>query len=338
MAGKIALDRFSRMHEKQSERRDRERSERKLESASASANKAEGAAGQGGQGESPLAPQEAAPPVPPEFAATVQVTEAERAWIRQYLAKFLENDLILDVVRRVKAGKEATVYLCSAHPSTGRTWIAAKLYRERSMRSSKNVGLYQQGRGLLDEDGNSGKGRPRRQDRAVSNKSTRGKAAVQMSWLMHEFTLLETLHARGGDVPQPIAHGEQGLLMEFIGDGADASPTLNDVVLEPSEAQPLFDRVIFNIELLLELGWVHGDLSAYNILYQRGRIVLIDFPQVVDCQNNPRARAIFERDVERVAQYFEGAGLSIDHRQLASDLWAKHVPATDADLDPDPLS
>lgn len=287
---------------------------------------------------SPPSPEEARPPIPPEFAAAVQVTESERAWIRQYLGRFLANDLILDVVRRVKAGKEATVYLCSAHPSTGRSWIAAKVYRERSMRSSKNVGLYQQGRGLLDEEGSSGKGRPRRQDRAASNTSARGKAAVQTSWLMHEFTLLEALHARGGDVPEPIEHGEQALLMEFIGDGADAAPTLNDVVIEPSEAQPLFDRVLFNIELLLELGWVHGDLSPYNILYHQGRVVLIDFPQVVDCQNNPRARAIFERDVERVAQYFEGAGLSIDHRLLARDLWTKHVPATEADLDADPLS
>lgn len=319
-------------------RRERERADRVLGTPNPSANDAGGDSARSVRGESPPAPKEAAPPLPPEFAAAVQVTETERAWIRQHLGKFLEHELILDVVRRVKAGKEATVYLCSAHPSTGRSWIAAKLYRERSMRSSKNVGLYQQGRGMLDEDGNSGKGRPRRQDRAVSNKSTRGKAAVQTSWLMHEFTLLEALHARGADVPEPIEHGDQALLMDFIGDGPDASPTLNDVVLEPSEAQPLFDRVLFNIELLLELGWVHGDLSAYNILYQRGRIVLIDFPQVVDSQNNPRARAIFERDVERVSQYFEGAGLSIDHRQLARELWSKHVPATDADLEPDPLS
>jgi RIO kinase 1 len=143
---------------------------------------------------------------------------------------------------------------------------------------------------------------------------------------MHEFTLLQALHARGGDVPEPIEHAEQALLMEFIGEGTDAAPTLNDVELEAGEARQLFERVVFNIELLLQLGWVHGDLSGYNILYDRGRVVLIDFPQVVDTRNNPKARALFERDVKRVAECFARDGWSIDPERLAHQLWAKHVP------------
>lgn len=278
--------------------------------------------------------ERSSPPAPvepvlgtPEFAAGVQVTDAERAWIRANLGPFQKKDLILDVLRRVKAGKEATVYVCSAHPSTGREWVAAKVYRERSLRSSRNQGHYQQGRGMLDEDGQSNW----RLDRTGSQRSKRAKAATQTSWIMHEFTLLQTLHARGADVPEPIEHGEQALLMEFIGDGMDAAPTLNDVDVESSDAQRLFERVIFNVELLLGLGWVHGDLSPYNLLYHQGRLVLIDFPQVVDCQNNPRARGIFDRDIERVTQYFERAGCSVDARRLAQELWVKHVPAAEFD-------
>jgi RIO kinase 1 len=208
--------------------------------------------------------------------------------------------------------------------------IAAKVYRERSLRSSKNAGQYQQGRAMLDEDGNAARGRSGRVDKAPARKSKRGVAATQTSWLMHEFTLLRTLHAQGADVPEPIEHSSQALLMDFIGDEADAAPTLNDVVLDPKEARGLFERVLFNVELLLGLGWVHGDLSAYNILYHQGRIVLIDFPQVVSSENNPRARAIFERDIERVAQYFAGAGHECDPRQLARELWSKHVSSADA--------
>ncbi|MEO8181671.1 MAG: RIO1 family regulatory kinase/ATPase [Deltaproteobacteria bacterium] len=270
---------------------------------------------------SPAAPVESATGTA-DFAAGVQVTDAERVWIRANLGPFQKKELILDVLQRVKAGKEATVYLCSAHPSTGRELVAAKVYRERSLRSSRNQGHYQQGRGMLDEDGQSSW----RTDKAGSQKSKRGKAATQTSWIMHEFTLLQTLHAQGADVPEPIEHGEQALLMEFIGDGRDAAPTLNDVEIESSDAQRLFERVIFNVELLLGLGWVHGDLSPYNLLYHQGRLVLIDFPQVVDCQNNPRARGIFERDIERVAQYFDRVGWSVDARRLASELWSKHVP------------
>jgi RIO kinase 1 len=286
------------------------------------------------RGEAPSAsvPAEPQTAIAPEFAATLQATDAERAWVRQHLWWFHENQLILDVVRRIKAGKEATVYECSAHPSTGKVLVAAKLYRERSLRSSRNTGQYQQGRSLLDEDGNAAGRGSRRLDKAIAQKSARGKAATQTSWLMHEFTLLQAMHAQGGDVPQPIEHAEQTLLMEFIGDGADAAPTLNDVEIEPEDARRLFERVIFNVELLLSLGWVHGDLSPFNILYQSGRIVLIDFPQVVDCRSNPRARSMFERDLERVASYFERFGWRVEPRRLAHELWDKYIAEPDPEL------
>lgn len=282
----------------------------------------------GHRASAPNIPAEPRQVVAPEFAAALQVTETERAWIREHLASFYEKELIIDVVRRVKAGKEATVYTCSAHPSTGKAFFAAKLYRQRSLRSSKNTGLYQQGRTLLDEDGNAAK-RKGRLDKAIGQKSARGKAAAQTSWIMHEFTLLQALHARGADVPEPIEHADQALLMEFIGEGEDAAPTLNDVEIESTEAQRLFERVIFNVELLLEMGWAHGDLSPFNILNHRGRVVLIDFPQVVDCRSNPRARAIFQRDIERVAAYFERFGWSVDARQLAGELWSRHIAEED---------
>lgn len=277
-------------------------------------------------------PAEPPRPIPPEFAASVQVTDAERAWIREHLARFHENELILDVVQRIKAGKEATVYVCSAHPSTGKSFLAAKLYRQRSLRSSRNAGQYQEGRALLDDDGNAAKTHSRRPDKTVPQKSARGKAAEHTSWLMHEFTLLQSLHAQGADVPEPIEHTEQALLMEFIGEGTSAAPTLNDVEIDPADARRLFERVIFNVELLLGMGWAHGDLSPYNILYRDGRIVLIDFPQVTSCRDNPRARAIFERDIERVAAYFQRFGHAVEPRQLARELWTRYF----GDLDDTP--
>ena len=263
---------------------------------------------------------------PPEFAAAVQITDSERVWVRKHLGPFYERQLIEDVIRRVKAGKEATVYTCTGHLSTGRALIAAKVYRQRSQRSSKNASDYYQGRGLLDEEGNSVRQDGRRSGKPVRQNSKRGKAALQTSWLMHEYTLLEALHNQGGDVPQPIASGDNAVLMEFVGDENGPAPSLNDVEIPQDQAQTLFDRVLFNVELLLGMGWVHGDLSAYNMLYHGGRIVLIDFPQVTDCNNNPRARGIFERDIERIAQYFERSGLVIDAPRLAKELWSKHVP------------
>jgi RIO kinase 1 len=140
---------------------------------------------------------------------------------------------------------------------------------------------------------------------------------------MHEFELLTALHRAGADVPKPIDHNEQALLMEFIGEGLHPAPTLSEVTLSRAEAQQLCERVLFNVELLLQLGWVHGDLSAYNILYRHGQIVLIDFPQVASARDNPQARALLERDLERVARYFARAGVALDAQAWARRLWSK---------------
>jgi RIO kinase 1 len=261
------------------------------------------------------------------FAASVPVTRAERAWIREHLRPLHERELIGDVLRRIKAGKEATVYACSGGPGTALAVIAAKLYRARSLRGERNVGQYQQGRAVLDADGRAIGSRAWRLRKAIAQKSRVGRKAAQSSWLMHEFGVLSALSARGGDVPFPIEHSEFAVLMEFIGEGVEAAPTLSQLQLTSSEARPLFERVVFNLELMLELGWVHGDLSPHNLLYQRGRVVLIDFPQVVAARDNPNARAFFERDVERIAQYFGRAGVQVDARRLSKQLWSRYVPA-----------
>jgi RIO kinase 1 len=271
----------------------------------------------------PAAPLEASPI--DRFAASAPVTKAERAWIREHLGPLHERELIADVLQRIKPGKEATVYACSGGPASGVAVLAAKLYRSKSLRGERNVGQYQQGRAVLDANGRAIESRAWRLQKAIAQKSRTGRKAAQSSWLMHEFSVLSALSARGGDVPFPIEHGEYALLMEFIGEGVEAAPALSQVALTRAEATPLFERVVFNLELLLGLGWVHGDLSAHNLLYQPGRAVLIDFPQVVAARGNPNARAFFERDVERITQYFSRAGVRVDSRRLSSQLWSKHV-------------
>src|SRR3954471_13273189 len=47
------------------------------------------------------------------------VSRHEREWILTYLSSFYEEHLILDVLKPVKGGKEATVYCCQADPVVG---------------------------------------------------------------------------------------------------------------------------------------------------------------------------------------------------------------------------
>jgi RIO kinase 1 len=252
----------------------------------------------------------------------------EREWILSYLGYFYNDQQITDVLHRVKGGKEANVYCCAAHPDTGYDLLAAKVYRPRMFRQLRNDARYRQGRALLSE-----RGKVVRDDgllHAVEKKTDVGKEAVQTSWLEHEFQTLLRLHHAGADVPEPIARGNHTILMEFVGDEGMGAPPLSAVRLSPPHARTLFDRVVHNVGLMLAHGCIHGDLSAFNVLFWEGDIKLIDFPQVVDPDTNPDAWDIFERDVTRVCQYFGRYGLAPDAPALAMALWKQHGPASTA--------
>jgi RIO kinase 1 len=61
---------------------------------------------------------------------------------------------------------------------------------------------------------------------------------------------------------------------------------------------------------LAALGYAHGDLSAYNLLVHRGRLIMIDLPQIVDVIANPRGAEFLTRDAVNVARWFTARGLA----------------------------
>jgi len=256
------------------------------------------------------------------FEYTYQAARFEEWWLLESLGDFYEHKWIKDVLRRLKGGKEASVYLCRGSEATESALVAAKVYRPRSLRSLKNDGVYRIGRTDLDEDGNA---LVKEADvNAIRKRSNYGEELRHTSWIAYEFNTLEMLREAGADVPKPYAMEKNAILMEYIGDDETAAPTLNAVTLDRDEARGLFDRVIFNLNLLLTRNRIHGDLSAYNILYWDGDITLIDFPQVVHLEMNPAAWTIFQRDVTRVCQYFASQGVKTNARKLAADLWTSH--------------
>ena len=80
-----------------------------------------------------------------------------------------------------------------------------------------------------------------------------------------------------------------------------------------------------NVELMLAYTMIHGDLSAYNILYWQGQVTLIDFPQVTFALTNSNAWRILRRDVERVCAYFATQGVESDPFAIARTLWDKYI-------------
>jgi RIO kinase 1 len=256
-----------------------------------------------------------------EYDFTYKASRHERTWILDSLGIFHDMQWFSDVLRIVKGGKEASVYQCESVPGSPveKKFIAAKVYRPRQFRNLRKDHIYREGRAELDESG-----LPiyrEKMIKALQQKSDYGREIMHTSWLEHEYQTMQILHAAGADVPAPYASGNNAILMEFIGDEWGAAATLNSVDLDQQEARILFERVLSNIELFLANQKVHADLSAYNILYWEGDIVLIDFPQSISPLENQNAYMIFERDMFRICEYFISQGIKIDAAELANKLW-----------------
>jgi RIO kinase 1 len=258
------------------------------------------------------------------WKTTYQPSRFEDTWLLQSLEGFFLQEQITDILAVVKGGKEASVYTCEAHPNTGFELLAAKVYRPHIHRQFRNDAAYREGRDVLTEDGHSIKKTDHRIMRALGKKSAFGREVSHTSWLMYEFTTLQKLYQLGASVPMPVSAGQNAILMEYIGEEGFPAPLLSAVTLEPGEAPRLFDGLMRDIELMLRHGWVHGDLSAYNVLYWQGAAVLIDFPQVLNVESNSQGRAILERDLERLCSYFASQGLERDSRRIARELWQRY--------------
>lgn len=271
----------------------------------------------------------------PAFNPTFQPARHERAWLLAYMEGFYYNKVITDILHRVKGGKEANVYCCAAHPSMRSELIAAKVYRPRMFRNLRNDARYRQGRYILDEEGKPVFGR--REVLAMQKKTRFGRELRQIAWLDAEFTTLQLLIEAGADVPRPLVHNDNVILMEYIGEQNLPGATLNQVHFDQVEARNVFDRLVDNLEIMLSCHRVHGDLSAYNIMVWDGQFKIIDFPQAVDPRRNPEAFDIFQRDVERICQYFVRYRIQEDPTRLAKALWGKYEydNALDADAWPE---
>lgn len=260
------------------------------------------------------------------FNPTYRPSKYEGPWLLAALQSFYDQALITDVLAQVKGGKEANVYRCAAHPSTARQFLAAKVYRPRMFRSLSNDKMYREGRQILTATGNAVKETDHRIMRAVGKKTAFGAQVSHTSWLMYEYKTLETLCQVGANVPQPVAVSDNAILMSYFGDEQMAAPTLSQVELERDEADSLYQKVVRNIELMLRHSMIHGDLSAYNILYWDGEITLIDFPQVTNSRSNPNAHFILRRDIERICEYFSRQGVKADANAILEELVQRYMP------------
>lgn len=223
--------------------------------------------------------------------------------------------LITDVVMPLKSGKEASVHVCRANPSTGHDLLAAKVYHHRGSRAFRNDAMYKHGRVILN-------GHDRR---AVAKKTAFGQQFEEAVWMGREWEHLGIAHAAGADVPRPVATRSRTILMEYVGDGEGPAPQLKDLHPGPDEARRIFQRLRWNVEVLLRSNLVHGDLSPYNVLIRDEGLTIIDLPQAVDARTNRNARDLLLRDLRNVGRYFERHGVPNDPAAIVDDLWTRYI-------------
>lgn len=215
--------------------------------------------------------------------------------------------LVEEVLGKINDGKEATVYLCRGAPrplaaqEIPRPYLAAKIYRARKFRSFENDHRYR----------NFGKMRDRRMAKAMRGKTRKGQRAFHSHWIDSEWKCLRQLWSLGVSVPQPYMHSADGVLMEFIGNESGAAPRLINCRLAPQEAENLLAAIMADVETMITHGIVHGDLSAYNILYDGSRHTIIDVPQAVDAATAADALQLLQRDLINVGKYFGRYGLEV---------------------------
>jgi RIO kinase 1 len=234
------------------------------------------------------------------------------------LGGFLDEGWISEVLFEVKRGKEATVYCCAGGDRAGsRALIAAKVYRPLESRGFRNDAIYQTGRLHLAREG--------RFKRAAENKSAFGREVQYATWLDNEWETMHLLHEIGADVPVPLARGERAILMEYLGDADEPAPRLCEAHVPREAASGVVDQLLWNIKLMLHHHRVHGDLSAFNVMWWRERAIIIDFPQAIDPRLNPAARTLLDRDVENICRWAAKHGVQRDATRITGDWWSKFL-------------
>jgi RIO kinase 1 len=229
--------------------------------------------------------------------------------IPQGLQPLFDDGLIDAVVRPLKSGKEAAVYVVRS----GDEVMCAKVYKDMGQRSFQARALYQEGR----------KVRGSRQARAIGKASRFGKREQEAAWKNAEVDAMYRLFDAGVRTPKPHGYHHGVLLMSLVTDEhGDSAPRLGEVELTPEQARAFHAELVRDVVRMLCLDLIHGDLSAYNVLVATTGPVLIDFPQVVNAAGNNSARSMLLRDVHNLRDSLGRFAPELLATHFGEEMWA----------------
>jgi len=225
------------------------------------------------------------------------------------LQPLIDDGVIDEVVRSLKSGKEATVYLVRSGPHLR----CAKVYRDMAQRSFQKRAQYQEGRSV----------RGSRQARAMGKSTSFGRREQETAWKNAEVDALYQLVAAGVRVPQPIGYFDGVLVMELVADAdGNPAPRLGEVELSAETAREYHAVLIRDVVRMLSLGLIHGDLSEFNVLVAPDGPVIIDLPQAVNAAGNNAALPMLERDVNNLRSSLGRFAPELLATEFAREMWS----------------
>jgi len=225
------------------------------------------------------------------------------------LQPLIDDGLIDEVMRPLKSGKEASVYVVRA----GSEVLCAKVYKDMAQRSFQARVQYQEGR----------KVRGSRQARAMGKATKFGRKEQETAWKNTEVDALYQLVDAGVCVPKPHGYHHGVLLMELVTDEeGHSAPRLGEVELTAEEARWFHGELMGDVVRMLCIGLIHGDLSEYNVLVAPFGPVIIDFPQVVSAAGNNAARAMLLRDVHNLRDTLARFAPELAATHYGEEMWA----------------
>jgi RIO kinase 2 len=125
-----------------------------------------------------------------------------------------------------------------------------------------------------------------------------------VSWLYtarkaaeREYEALESLYP-DVSVPRPVDQNRHAIVMEKL-DGAE----LDRVKLDDGQVVGVLDLILREMAAAYEAGYVHADMSEYNVAVGESGVTVFDWPQAVPTEHD-NARELLARDVENVVGYF----------------------------------
>jgi len=225
------------------------------------------------------------------------------------LQALIEEGVIDQVLRPLKSGKEASVYIVRS----GEDIRCAKVYKDMAQRSFQARVQYQEGR----------KVRGSRQMRAMGKATRFGRKEAEAAWKNAEVDALYQLTAAGVRVPKPYGYFNGVLVMELVTDADGYSaPRLGEVELSADTAREYHRFLMRQVARMLCVGLIHGDLSEYNVLVGAEGPVIIDLPQAVSASGNNAARAMLRRDVGNITISLSRFAPELLDTYYGEEMWA----------------